>query len=960
MSYGQLWRRSGVIATQLRDHGVRHGDVVGLCPLRSPDLVVGILGILRAGCAYLPLDAGYPQQRLEYMLSQARASVLVGHRESAEVLAGERTLIPLDEAHDGPSAVDDSPIAAGDIAYVMFTSGSTGVPKGVMQTHGALTNLIQWQLRDSVVGAGEVTAQFAPISFDVSFQEIFATLAAGGVLLCLTDEERRDPVLLWKLLARERVARLYLPFVMLQTFALFADKLAADAPPLREVITAGEQLRCDDRIKRLFAGLPGCRLVNQYGPTETHVCTRYLLPAIPDHWPLLPPIGTPIDGVRVHVLNVGDDPVRDGEPGELHVAGIAVAHGYIGQPELTGKRFRPEPGGAAVMYATGDVVQWRDGQLHYLGRNDDQVKINGIRVEPAEIERALLAFPDVREAAVVARADAGGGIRLVGFVTSHLDTDRIAMIRRRLAEYLPAHLVPHRILPLPMMPTTPSGKLDRAALLDLASQVRRPAPGTDLDAADLAAIWHAELELPDEHVEDLRAAGVDSLAAARISARISRELGVLVATDQLLAATSLEHLAEIVASSPLVPRRTASEPTGPRPVTVMQRQIFIDERLAEDGPSHWVLTELDITGPFDPTGAELAIRALTRRHAALHTRYNFTGRNITQEYVADAPPVVTYADAIDLPALRGRRLADRYEFGEVATPVVDIVRLGDQHHRMLFRLHHASCDGWSIALLFEEFAALYRGDTLPYAIQPWELPTADRDVDSDLSYWVERLTPSADRPPAGWGRERDPTPALRRTPVVLDAVEVNAVRKRATDARGTPFAVLLAAWAALFCSDDAEVCVAVPMSTRVTAEEASCVGLFLNTVLLPLATCAESLTVLADRTQQDVTAALRHRAAPLPDVLRRLHVDRNGRHHPLAQMMFTLQPPGPRRWQLPHGARAELVLDVGIPEVTRFDLVLNLDDRGDQIVGWVDYDAGSVNASQVAALVARWRLTLRS
>ncbi|MBP2707799.1 amino acid adenylation domain-containing protein [Microbispora sp. RL4-1S] len=960
MSYGELWRRSGMIATRLRGHGVRPGDVVGLCPLRSPDLVVGILGILRAGCAYLPLDAGYPRRRLEYMLSQAGASVLVGHRESAEVLAGERTLISLDEAHDGPSALDDPAIAGGDVAYVMFTSGSTGVPKGVMQTHGALANLIQWQLRDSAVGAGEVTAQFAPISFDVSFQEIFATLAAGGVLLCLTDEERRDPVLLWKLLTRNRVARLYLPFVMLQTMALFADDLAADAPPLREVITAGEQLRCDDRIKRLFAALPGCRLVNQYGPTETHVCTRYPLPAIPDQWPLLPPIGVPIDGVRVHVLNAAGHPVPDGEPGELHVSGIAVAHGYIGQPELTGKRFRPEPGGgAAVMYATGDVVRWRDGQLHYLGRNDDQVKINGIRVEPAEIERALLAFPDVREAAVVAREDAGGGTRLVGFVTGHLDTDRIAVIRRRVAESLPAHLVPHRILPLPKLPMTPSGKLDRAALLDLASQDRKPTP-RDLDAAGLAAIWHTELELPDEHVEDLRAAGVNSLAAARVSARISRELGVLVATDQLLAATSLQHLAEIVASSPPVPGRTASEPTGPLPVTVMQRQIFIDELLTENGPSHWVLAELDITGPFDPAGAEPAVRALTRRHAALHTRYDLAGRNITQTYVADAPPVVTYADATDLAALRGRRLAERYEFGEVATPVVDIVRIGEQHHRMLFRLHHASCDGWSIALLFEEFAALYAGNTPPHAIQPWELPAADRDADRDLSYWVERLTPSAGRPPADWGRERDPAPALRRAPVVLNADEVDAVRKRATDAQATPFAVLLATWATLFGDDDAEVCVAVPISMRVTAEEASCVGLFLNTVVLPLATGAESLTVLVDRTQQDVTAALRHRAATLPDVLRRLRVDRVGRHHPLAQMMFTLQPPGPRQWRLPHGAQAELILDVGSPEVTRFDLVLNLDDRGDRIVGWVDYDAGSIDASHVTELIARWRLALKS
>jgi condensation domain-containing protein len=360
--------------------------------------------------------------------------------------------------------------------------------------------------------------------------------------------------------------------------------------------------------------------------------------------------------------------------------------------------------------------------------------------------------------------------------------------------------------------------------------------------------------------------------------------------------------------------------------------------LAGTGPSHWVLAELDITGAFDATAAELAVRALTRRHAALHARYDFVGRHMTQQYVASALPEVTYTESVDLVALRRRRLAERYEFGAVATPLVDLIRLGDQHHRMLF----------------EEFAALYRGDEPPHAIQPWQLPS----VESHLSDWVERLRPAAARPPLSWGRKRDPVPALRRVPVVLDAAEVNAVRKRATDARATPFAVLLAAWASLFAEEGAEVCMGVPISTRVTAEEASCVGLFLNTVLLPLATGAQSLTALAELTQQAVGGALRQRAVPLSEVLRLLRVDRGGRHHPVAQMMFTLQPPGPREWQLSEATRAELILDVGIPEVTRFDVVLNLDDRGDQIVGWLDHDAGAVDAPQVADLIARWRLAL--
>ncbi|WP_238016067.1 amino acid adenylation domain-containing protein [Dactylosporangium sp. AC04546] len=949
VTYGELWRRAGVLAARLRGHGARPGDVVGLCSPRSADLVVGVLGILRAGCAYLPLDAQYPQERLRYMLEQASVGLLAGHRETAAGLAGGRTVVPLDGDAGTPAEGDDPPIAAGDVAYVMFTSGSTGVPKGVMQTHGGLANLVRWQLGDSAVGAGEVTVQFAPISFDVSFQEIFATLAAGGVLLCLDDDERRDPVLLWELLARERVARLYLPFVMLQTLALFADELPGGAPPLREVITAGEQLRCDERIQRLFAALPGCRLVNQYGPTETHVCTRYLLPADPAAWPLLPPIGTPVDGLRMHVLDADGEPVADGVPGELHVAGVGVARGYVGRPDLTAQRFRAEPGGAGTMYATGDVVERRDGQLHYLGRNDDQVKISGIRVEPAEVERHLLAVDGVREAAVVARKDPGTGARLVGFVTG--DAGDEAGVRLRLAAGLPAHLVPYRIVALGALPTTPSGKLDRAALLDAARDPRPKATAPDVPDG-LAAIWHTELDLPDGPVGDLRAAGVDSLAAARVAARIADRLGVLVPIDRVLSAASLDDLAAVVAAAPPVPHRADAPPTPPdQPMaaSAMQQQLLVDELLRDDGPAQWVLAELDVTGPFDPGRAEAAIRRLTARHAALRSRFDLTGPAITVTYDGAAEPVVTRAEAApaDLPALRARLLADRYELGDVTVPVVTVVRLGDDRHRILLRLHHAVCDGATVTLLAEEFSILYRGETLPPATQPWQLPPGDDGA--DVSHWVRRLAPVTGRPPVDWGQPRGAAARLLRVPVTLDAAVTDAVRKRAREAGATPFAVLLAAWAGLFTT----ACVAVPVSTRTDARHARCAGLYLNTVVLPL----DAATV--ERTQAEVAGALRYRTAPLPEVLRRLGTDRDAGYHPLAQMLFVLQPPGPRSWPLPQGARADLVLDVGVPDATRFDLVVNLDDRGERVTGWIDHDAEAVDADRVAALIDRWMEALQ-
>ncbi|OJF15761.1 non-ribosomal peptide synthetase [Couchioplanes caeruleus] len=968
LTYQQLWDGAELVAERLRGGGVRPDDVVGLCARRSPELVVGVLGILRAGGAYLPLDTGYPAARLHYMLEQAGARLIVGHRDSAGPILGDRELVPLNDLRDadGRWAPGEPPTTAGpepaigpeNLGYVMFTSGSTGRPKGVMQTHGALAGLVRWQLADSVAGPGDVTTQFAPISFDVSFQEIFATLASGGCLLCLDDEERRDPIRLWGLLVRHRVARLFLPYVALQTLALFADDLPDSPPALREIITAGEALRCDDRIKRLFARLSGCHLINQYGPTETHVVTRYRLPAEPASWPLLPPIGTSVAGAGLHVLGPDGVPVPPGQPGELHVSGTPVARGYIGREDLTRQRFRSTPDGTDSMYATGDVVEERDGVLHYLGRDDDQVKVNGVRVEPAEVERELLALDGVREAAVV--ADHG---RLIGFVTGGLGADRGGASREELAARVPAHLVPSRVLVVRVLPTTPSGKIDRAKLLETAHV-------GDAGGAGLESICRAELGLATSAAAgsgaDLRAAGVDSLAAARIAARIASEFRVLVRIDEVMAATSLEQFREVVARAPRINREAVSPPAGPLPLSAMQQQIFIDQLLAEGNQTQWAMVELDVRGPFDAARAERAVRTLTNRHAALRTRYDFGEHYLQQDFTAGADPEIVHREAAGEPemtALRRHRATQGYDFGTVANLTVDIIRLAPEHHRLLLRVHHASADGWSFAVLCDEFAALYTDPerALTPAVQCWQLPEPDDETrKADLDYWETRLSHLAAAPALDWGAAHEQLrgePRLRRKAVTLTIEQVASVRSWADRAHATPFAVLLAAWTAQF--NASEVGVAVPFATRKTTESLSCVGLLLNTLVLPLPTQAENFCVLVGQVDGEVAAAAAHHSTALPELLARLGVQRVPGRPPLARMIVTLQPPGPRSWVLgPDGPEATLILDLDMPEPTGFDLVLNLDDRGDRIIGWIDYDTEALDGTRVDALVAGWKKTL--
>src|SRR6185295_6862686 len=407
-----------------------------------------------------------------FMLADAGAEVLITRGDLAADLpvAGVRVLA-LDAGWPEPAGDGALPAAgaAGQLAYLIYTSGSTGRPKGTALPHRTLSNLIAWQIGASAVPRGR-TLQFASPSFDVSLQEILATLAAGGVLVTVREGERSDPEGLLGILRKHRVERVFLPFVALQQLAEAASG-AAGLPPLREVITAGEQLRVTPEVRALFARLPGCVLRNQYGPSEAHVVTEHSLGDGPAAGPALPPIGWPIAATSVHLLDGYGAPVPMGVPGEIQLGGAGLARGYLGRPERTAERFVPDPFSGvpgARLYRTGDLARRSaSGELHFLGRADHQVKIRGFRVEPGEVEAALAGHPVVREAAVVVRGE-GAARRLVACIVA-ADPEIAApaldeALRGHLRERLPAYMIPAGFLLVASFPLTPSGKVDRRAL----------------------------------------------------------------------------------------------------------------------------------------------------------------------------------------------------------------------------------------------------------------------------------------------------------------------------------------------------------------------------------------------------------------------------------------------------------------------------------------------------------------
>jgi amino acid adenylation domain-containing protein len=547
LTFRQLNERANRLAHHLIGLGVGTDTPVGLCLERGVETIVAVLAVLKAGGACVPLDPAYPAPRLAYMAASAALPVLITQpalRASLPPLEGVR-IVAVDEGA-AESAGNPAPRALPDsLAYLLYTSGSTGTPKGVGMPHRALVNLVAWHRADALLSAPRRTLQFASLSFDVSFQEIAVTLAAGGTLVLVDDELRRDPHRLLGYLAGHRVERLFLPFVALQALAEAARE-GAPAAALREVVTAGEQLACTPQIAAWIAGMPGCRLVNHYGPTETHVATAYTLSAGPGGWDALPPIGAPVANTRTYVLDARLAPVPVGVPGELYLAGVQVARGYRGRPALTAERFVPDPfsGSGGRMYRTGDRARWKaDGVLEYLGRADQQVKIRGFRVEPGEVEAALRRHPGVTDCAVVAREDAPGTRRLVAYVAGGADP---AALRAHLRDALPEYMVPAAFVALERLPLTPSGKLDRRALPapELgAGEDGYVAPRTAEEAA-LAAIWAELLRVERVGVHDsFFELGGHSLLATRVVSRVRRELGVELPLRALFEAPTLEALA---------------------------------------------------------------------------------------------------------------------------------------------------------------------------------------------------------------------------------------------------------------------------------------------------------------------------------------------------------------------------------------------------------------------------------
>jgi amino acid adenylation domain-containing protein/non-ribosomal peptide synthase protein (TIGR01720 family) len=974
-TYAELDARAASVAAALRDAGVGAGGFVAVYAQRSPELVAALLGILRLGAVYVPLDPAQPEERLLQALADCAAgALLLGPGLERALPPWRRTRLSLAAACASPGPPPPPEPAGEDLpAFLMLTSGSTGRPKGVLCTHGGLANRLRWALAACALGAEDRVLQVAAIGFDISVVEMLLPLCAGGRLVIAAPELHRDPSYLVAVIRRQAVTLVHFVPTLLRAFLEHPESGLCHT--LAHAFSGGEALPAE-LVERLLARLPA-RLYNAYGPTETSISVT--------HWEARagcrPLLGRPIAGCTVFLLDPHLRPVPPGSTGEICIGGSGVAQGYLGDPALTAERFIPDAfGGApgARLYRTGDLARLLPtGEIDFLGRRDGQVKVRGIRVELGEIESLLARHPGIEQAVVLERETAPGERRLVAYLLCHQRDQTVAglreQLRRHLLAMLPEAMVPTFFVFLAAIPLLPSGKVKRAALPEPTPEDRvvaadYAAPQTQLEGL-LAGAWSEILALPliGMH-DDVFSLGAHSLHATRMKLWLHEQLGIELPLRVVFESRTVARLAALL--EPSWQERgegaVAAEEMmgGPRfPLSFAQERVwFLDQLLPSQGLYN-VPIAFALRGRLLEGALAQALERVVRRHDALVSRLVPQDGELWQERAEPAGFALRVIDLTALPASArepeaGRLMAieARRAFDLDRGPLIRawLLRTGPAAAVLVVVAHHIAFDGWSTAVFCRDLSRAYedcrRGEepALPPPkaafgqLAAWQRQAALRGdaLERSLVFWEQQLAgaptlelPVDFRPP----RPRSHRGAVRR--LRLPAATWEAVRALGERQGATPFMTLLAAFQVLLhrWTEQTDVVVGTPFAGRSHPLANDLVGMFVNSVALrgSLADGPGFLRVL-ERAREATLAAHEHQDAPFEKVVERLRVARSPDRHPVFQTMLVLNP----GWQgdLRLDGVAVEPLPVASP-VAMFDLTLTAEERAGGLELELEYAA---------------------
>jgi len=993
-TYAELDAFSSAVARRVSGAGCRPGDVVAVHGHACAALIGSVIGVLKAGTAFMIVDAALPQTRRRSMLDQARPAMLVCVDELAASLPwnqGPRLDLPAGVSQPLASFSDDPAVEAEAApdgrspAYVAFTSGSTGAPLGIRGTHGPVSHFLTWHTRTNGLGEHDRFSLLSGISHDPALRDIFTPLSLGASLHIPAHQMKEHPESLAAWFAREKISIAHLTPAIASLLASAEGASALTA--LRRVFFGGDRLDYG-LVRSLARCAPACTFVNFYGATETpQAAAFYAIGAdeIEHRSPSeIVAIGEGIDGVRILVRTERGDSCGVGELGEICVESRYLSEGYL-DPAATSRRFLGEPGGVRL-YRTGDVGRYRaDGRVAIAGRNDDQVKIRGFRVEPRELQAALSEHPGVREVAAFACVLAGENA-LVAFVVpaEGAEIDAVAC-RRLLAERVPAYLVPASIVVGPLVPLTPNGKVDRAAIARLAQEPERregiSAPSGRAETM-LARIWSEVLERPEIGADDdFFALGGHSLKAARVASRVARDFGVMLALRTFFERPRLRDLAAAIASAaPIAHAEIAPVPSADRyRASHAQRRIWSLTRLG-NAAAYNMPSSLLLDGRLDRAALERALHDLTTRHEALRATFVMADGELWAR-PAETSLAIRHVDvrgeADPFAAARSLAEQDAAEpFSLDATlPVrVTLVQIAEQRHLLLVNVHHIVADGWSVALLIREFAALYeaahRASALrlpPLRIQykdyaAWQTALLDGPHGArDRDYWHRALAgplPVLDLPA---DRARPPvrSGAGGRVRATLDVPLTEAIHAFGRERGVSLYVTLVAAVDVLLhrLSGQDEIIVGCAVAGRNHVELEHLCGCFVN--MLALRQRIDSTRGFADvvaSVGETVGAALEHQEYPFDRLIAELGVGRDVARSPVFDAVVVLQNAGEARLSL-DGLE---VTPLGIlPPVSKFDLNVTFEECDGVLGFFIEYNADLFVPERIERMAAQLEALIR-
>ena len=904
--------RVHAIAAHLQPAGVGAKTVVALLLERSGDLPAAILAVWQLGGVVLALDPSYPEERLSFMLQDSDAALVLTDRDLAALPESPQSI-------DQPALYDPD-----SLAYIIYTSGSSGQPKGVDITHRGLDNLLDTILAETAIGPGDVFVAVTTVAFDIAFMELLLPLRAGASLVIASRETAADGKLLARLLEECGATIL---FGTPATWRMLIEAGWRGRPDMK-ILCGGETMTrrlADDLLAR------GAAVWNLYGPTETTICST-IARVEPGLDPV--PIGSPIANTSVNIVD-----------GELLISGHGVARGYRNRPELTAEKFT-----ATGEFRTGDRVRIReDGNLEYLGRLDNQAKIRGNRIEVEEVEAALQKHPGVVMAAVRAADDV-----LTAYLVGDASPD---LLRESLARTLPAFMVPSRFVFLNAMPLTPNGKLDRRALA--AAEPADPAndfdpPRTSVEKS-VAAIFAEVLHLPCVgRDDDFFHIGGHSLAANQVLSRVWEMWKIELPLRALFDAPTVEALArriEVLQTPVIVP------PTAPRRATALlsfaqQRLWFLDRLYEDDRALYNIPVVIRLSGAFDRVAFTRALNQVVRRHDSLRT--NFTDVQ-----------VIAAERHIEVPFLNPQEAhGEMYRpFDLERDPLLRaaVVELGPGEYELIVVMHHIISDGWSVGILFREINSFYRGESLPpLTLQYADFAERERSTEPRLDYWRKQLAhaPGFLELPTDRARPARQTFAGGRVTFEFPAGLSSALKAFSRRGNATLFMTLLAGFEALLYryTGETDLCIGTPVANRNRVELEGLIGFFVNTLVLRSTVTGQmSFGDLLATVRETALDAFAHQDVPFQKLVEALQPERGTSHTPFFQVLFVLQNQSAETLHLPG---VKTLFSHIKTDLAKFDLTVNIEITEPAVQGVIEYNRDLFDADRMERLAAHYEVLL--